>query len=39
MQGYYFSKPLPVEAITGALFERNLYDLEPAPKASAAGAD
>ena len=39
MQGYYFSKPLPVEAITSALFERNLYDLEPAPKASAAGAD
>ncbi len=39
MQGYYFSKPLPVEAVTSALFERNLYDLEPAPKASAAGAD
>ncbi len=39
MQGYYFSKPLPVEAITGEIFERNLYDLEPAPQASAAGAD
>ena len=39
MQGFYFSKPLPSEAVTDALFERNLYDLEPAPKASAAGAD
>ncbi|MDJ0942723.1 MAG: EAL domain-containing protein [Kiloniellales bacterium] len=39
MQGYYFSKPLPVEAITSDLFERNLYDLEPAPAASVAGGD
>ncbi len=39
MQGFYFSKPLPVEAVTSELFERNLYDLEPAPKASASGAD
>ncbi len=39
MQGYYFSKPLPAEAITGELFERNLYDLEPAPQVSIAGAD
>ena len=39
MQGYYFSKPLPAEAVTSELFERNLYDLEPAPSASAAGAD
>lgn len=39
MQGYYFSKPLPAEAVTNELFERNLYDLEPAPSISAAGAD
>ncbi len=39
MQGYYFSKPLPAEAITSELFERNLYDLEPAPQVSIAGAD
>ena len=39
MQGFYFNKPLPAEAINAAVIERNLYDLDTGDAASAAGAD